>query len=184
MAKTVETYWELIEPYWEVINIYDGPEAFEASIRGAPRPVILLYSAHFCVSEVRNGGFLQFFMNSTGVLAPEAIEAFSAIGMPTLAALVNNAAETLGTAYPRNRGDRRDALLVASGHSQTELEEIFSKYGNESDASKGSYRAFVKATEKLPFESLQRQFWHAAKTENGGFEEAATRFANVPHLIQ
>jgi len=29
--------------------------------------MLLLYAAHFCLSEVHNGGFLQLFWNSTGI---------------------------------------------------------------------------------------------------------------------
>ncbi|WP_369973953.1 DUF4375 domain-containing protein [Polaromonas sp. SP1] len=30
-----------------------------------------LFAVHWCQSEICNGGFMQFFANSTGVLAPE-----------------------------------------------------------------------------------------------------------------
>jgi len=63
----------------------------------------LLYAAHFCLSEVHNGGFLQLFWNSTGVLVPEAIEGYQALGMPKLAATFASAAGVLGSAYPRDR---------------------------------------------------------------------------------
>jgi len=177
MPEAANSYWDFIEPYWDVFDIYNGPEGFESSISGAPRPVVLLYAAHFCQSEVHNGGFLQFFWNSTGVLAPEAIEGYSVIGMPTLAALLKEAAAALGSPYPREREDRWDALLEASGHTSQELEEVFKRQENR-------YLAFAEATKALPFDSLNRQFWEAAKTENGGFQKAATRFANVSQLLQ
>jgi hypothetical protein len=101
MSETINTYWDYIEPYWDVFDIYNGPQGFESSIHNAPRPAVLLYAAHFCQSEVHNGGFLQFFWNDTGVLAPEAVEGYSVIGMPTLASLLREAASVLGTQYPR-----------------------------------------------------------------------------------
>jgi hypothetical protein len=176
MTKTIRTYWDYIEPFWDVFDIYNGLQGFESSIHNAPRSVVLLYAAHFCQSEVHNGGFLQFFWNSTGVLAPEAIEGYSVIGMPTLASLLKEAASVLGTQYPRERNDRKDALLIASGHSQRELKQIFKKQEN-------LYLAFAEATKGLPFDSLDQQFWQAAKTENGGFEAAATRYSQDPFLI-
>jgi len=177
MTGAERTYWDFIQPYWEVFDIYNGPDRFESSIRGAPRFAVLLYAAHFCQSEVHNGGFLQFFWNNTGVLEPEAIEGYTVIGMPTLASLLNEAASFLGTPYPRNRDDRWDALLAASGHTSREIEGIFKKQSN-------LYLAFADATRGLPFDSLDKQFWQAAKTENGGFEVAATRYAQSPFLIQ
>jgi len=62
MSEGAKSYWDFIEPRWDIFNIHDGPEAFEASIREAPRPVVLLYAAHFCQSEVNNGDF----SNSSG----------------------------------------------------------------------------------------------------------------------
>ena len=177
MTGAIQSYWELIEPYWNVFDIYNGPEGFESSIRGAPRCAALLYAAHFCQSEVHNGGFLQFFWNNTGVLAPEAIEGYAVIGMPTLASLVREAAATLGSPYPRDRDDRWNALLTASGHTSRNLKGIFKKQQN-------LYLAFAEATKKLPFDSLDRQFWQAARTENGGFDNAATRYTQGPFLIQ
>jgi hypothetical protein len=184
MTKASHSYWDFIEPFWNAFDIYNGPEGFESSIRSAQRPTVLLYAAHFCQSEVHNGGFLQFFWNNTGVLAPEAMEGYSLIGMPTLASLVKEAAATLGTPYPRDRDDRWDALLAASGYDQSELEQIFKKHKSEPDATKGLYGAFVEATKGLPFERLDRNFWQAAKSENGGFEDAATRYAQSSFLIQ
>ena len=69
-----ELYWSLVEPISDKIEIYEGPEEFACAFAGVPRPAGLLFAAHFCQSEVCNGGFDQFFSNSTGVLAPEAIE--------------------------------------------------------------------------------------------------------------
>ena len=184
MSGTVDSYWDFIEPYCDVFEIHDGPEGFDSSIRGAPRTAVLLYAAHFCQSEVHNGGFLQFFWNNTGVLAPEAIEGYEAIGMPTLASLVMEAASLLGSSYPRDRDDRWDAMLAASGYTQLQLEQIFGKYKDEPDSTKGLYRAFVEVAKCLPFDKLDRRFWQAVKTENGGFEEAATRYARCMGTIQ
>lgn len=70
----------------------------------------LLHAAHFTRSEVCNGGFHQFFCNTTGVLAPEAIEGFAAIGLPQISATVGRATEMLGSPYPRDRPERQDRL--------------------------------------------------------------------------
>lgn len=78
-----EEYWAVLDQYWDVIDI-DSPEVFESTFNRVPRSVGLLYAAHFCQSEVCNGGFTQFFWNSTGVLGPEAVEGFRAIGRKEL----------------------------------------------------------------------------------------------------
>jgi hypothetical protein len=75
-----EAYWAIIEPIWQTIDISDGADVFLDTFFKAPQDAALLYAAHFCQSEVCNGGFFQFFFNSTGILAPEAVNGFRAIG--------------------------------------------------------------------------------------------------------
>jgi hypothetical protein len=65
-------------------------------------------------------------------------------------------------------------LLVASGRSEEELETFFE------GASQGPtqlYLAFSNATDTLSFGPLNELAWELAKTENGGIDEAATRYA-------
>ena len=176
MNKPIDSYWDMLEPHFEAINIYEDPGTFAASIADIPPHVVLLYAAHMCQSEVHNGGFLQLFWNSTGIIVPHAIEAYKMIGMPILAYLLLRAAQPLGSPYPLDRDDRWDALLRGSGLSTGEIAEIFKREDH-------LYAAFLKATSNLPFDSLNRQFWEACKTEGGGFETAATRYAQHPFLL-
>ncbi|WP_164468170.1 DMP19 family protein [Caulobacter vibrioides] len=46
---------------------------FLAGFSAVPTPSKHLLATHWLQSEVHNGGFSQFFSNSTGVLAPEAV---------------------------------------------------------------------------------------------------------------
>jgi len=105
-------YWQTIEPIWNAINVYDGPEAFLETYSKVPRQAALLYAAHFCQSEVCNGGFEQFFFNSTGVLAPEAAQGFRALGQNKTADLVENAMLPFGSQYLRDR-EKRQAILAS-----------------------------------------------------------------------
>lgn len=166
----MESYFETIKPLFHLVETGDGLAEFEASIAPLPRAQVLLFCAHMALSEVANGGFLQLFWNSTGILVPEAIEGFLAIDMTEMAATLHEAASHLGNPYPRDREDRMDALLAASQKSETELEAIFR---NE----KNFYIAFVRATESLPFVDLGSRFYELADSERGGFQRAATKFA-------
>src|SRR6478672_11661355 len=76
-----EGYWSLVKPIWRSISIYHGPDTFLRQFRVVRPESGYLFAAHWCQSEVRNGGLHQFFSNSTGVLAPEALTAFRAIGL-------------------------------------------------------------------------------------------------------
>lgn len=177
MTNEIKSYWEVLAPHFELINIYEGPEKLAESISTVPRSAVLLYAAHMCQSEVHNGGFLQLFWNNTGIIVPDAVEAYKTIGMPTLAFLVEQAAQPLGSPYPLDRDDRWDALLVASHKSEDELKAIF-------DAEDNLYIAFEKATRALQFDDLNRRFWDTIKNENGGFEAVATRYTQGPFLLQ
>ena len=111
-----ETYWRLIEPFADAISIYDGPTIFLEHYRKVPIKVGLLFAAHWCQSEVCNGGFHQFFSNSTGVLGPEALDAFQAMGLKEWAALLEEAMRFFGSPYPREREKRRALLTKYSGN--------------------------------------------------------------------
>jgi hypothetical protein len=176
MAETMRSYWDVVEPVFKLIDLRDQ-DSFFSTTAVMPRPVVLLYAAHFCLSELHNGGFLQFFWNSTGLIAPEAADGFIAIGMPKLASLLLDTAAPLGSPYPRDRDARWDALLMASGRGQHDLESIFKGSSN-------MYLAFEEATEPLRFDESNRQAWELAKSENGGFGEAATRYARSANSIR
>lgn len=104
------SYWDLIEPAWDSISIHTHPEVFLKQYMAESEAPRMLFAAYWCQTEVCNGGFDQFFYNSTGVLAPEAIEAFREIGMPKIAALSEQAVSILGPSYPRDRDERRQAM--------------------------------------------------------------------------
>lgn len=169
-----QSYWDLIEPIWDRVNIYDGVAEYTRSITEIPRPLLLLYAAHFCLSELRNGGFLQLFRNSTGVLVPESIEGFQEVGMPHLADVVRTAAAKLGPEYPRDRAARWHALQAASGVSEDAIHEPHTE-------TKEEYRSFLRATAPLGFYAMEERAWKLAEEENGGFEAAADRYAATVH---
>ena len=120
-----DTYWQLIEPIWNEVNIYDGPEVFLDSYSRIASEVAALYAAHFCQSEVCNGGFRQFFSNSTGVLAPEAVQGFHAIGQNRIADLVERAMLAFGSPYIRDRERRHEILENLPARSFDSLDEEF-----------------------------------------------------------
>jgi hypothetical protein len=168
-------YWELIEPLFESVQLEDSASFFR-SIKDVNRPPLLMFAAHFCLSELHNGGLLQFFWNSTGIIAPEAVEGFEAMGMPQLASIVSKAASLLGTPYPREREDRWDALLAASGRTEEELQIIFEQNTN-------FYLGFNEATRNLNFDFLSDQAMKFAQSENGDFGNAATQYASSLNLF-
>jgi len=118
-------YWSTVAPFWEAINIYEGPEVFRHTFDSAPRVSGLMFAAHSCQSEICNGGFDQFFWNSTGVLAPEAAEGFREIGQPQIAALIESAMDLVGSPYPRDREERQGRLSQLPGGALDALDQKF-----------------------------------------------------------
>ncbi|MCQ4314419.1 DMP19 family protein [Pseudomonas stutzeri] len=144
-------YWNLVDPIWETVSIYDGPDVFLQQYAASPEASRVLFSAQWCQSEICNGGFEQFFSNSTGVLAPEGVEAFRKIGMPQTADLIQQAMSVFGASYPRDRDAREDALEAA-----------WDATGEEDGG---------------PFGDLDESFFALIETESGGFESCADAYA-------
>jgi hypothetical protein len=132
--KPGDVYWKLIDSAFDAVSIYDGPTVFAEQF-GMLKPEIgHLLAAHWCQSEVCNGGFHQFFTNSTGVLAPEALVGFQAIGIPEWAALLRSAMDVFGVEYPRDRDQRHSLMPQPEGERRAEwdlfheLDERFYEY--------------------------------------------------------
>lgn len=154
MKQQTPSYWRLVDPYWDKICIYDEPERFLAELRAAPEVVQTLFVTHWLQSEVSNGGFGQFFDNSTGVLAPEAVSGFLAIGMPKASEFVDGLIKAFGGTYPRKREDRQDALsLIYETASGDDASNLLLTYSDE-------------------------EFFVLLKLENGGFLASANRYAD------
>jgi hypothetical protein len=145
-----QVYWSVVEPHWDRISIYDGAEAFRREFEQTPQVPASLFAAHWCVTEVCNGGFHQFFWNSTGVLAPEAAAAFEKIQLRGLSETVRRSMVFFAEPYPREREAR-----------QLALEAYERTHPHQSN----------------PFSTLDDEFFTLITSENGGWESAADRFA-------
>ena len=154
-----EKYWSVLDPIWDKINI-DTPETFAQTFGEVSRSVGLLYAAHFCQSEVCNGGFTQFFWNSTGVLAPEAVDGFIAIGQPHVADVLQRAMNKLGSPFRRDRAARWLAL-----------DTLRDEHDKQHPAGGPRYKNIDS------FRKLEREFYSLRASEAGGFENAADAYA-------
>ncbi len=145
------SYWKFVEPIWDTVSIYDGGNIFLEQFNQATKKQKTLFASHWTQSEIMNGGLGQFFSNPTGVLAPEAVEAFKEIGMPICSKTITKAMEFFGEKYPREREIR---------------EEIFENYYKNN------------GEESIPLEELEDIMATELEGENGGFEQAANKYAN------
>lgn len=108
--KKPDNYWSLLEPTFEAVDIYRGSRIFLAQYRKLRPEVGHLLASHWCQSEICNGGLYQFFHNSTGVLAPEALEGFKAMNITVGAEVLAEAVQYFDPQYPRGRSERQRRL--------------------------------------------------------------------------
>jgi Domain of unknown function (DUF4375) len=120
LPRPGQTYWQVVRPYWGEVDIYSSADAFLGTFAKVPEVAGHLLALHWCQSEVCNGGFHQFFTNSTGVLAPGAAQGFHAINMPAIAEIVERAMAVFGTPFPRAREMRQQFLSSIPGEARDE----------------------------------------------------------------
>lgn len=93
----------------------------------APRDRVAL-CLHLLESEVNNGGFHQFFLNSSGELVPETLEALTAIGANATRRLLEQAvAIAFPNGYPTIAGRLQEELADLNNVSE-DLEPLESKF--------------------------------------------------------
>ena len=103
-------YPEVYARYYDQFNFYEGRDVWLQSIADIPAKSVHLFCVHWLHLEVYNGGFSQYFYNSTSTSAPEARDGFRAIGMEDVAAIVDDAMLMLGTPFPFEKAER-EALV-------------------------------------------------------------------------
>ena len=145
-----ENYWPVIEDIWDDVDIYEGPVVFLKDFNKLTGKQKTLLATHWAESEIMNGGLGQFFDNSTGVLAPEAVAGFNALGMPETAKILQKAMAFFGHDYPRERAKRIQVF-----------EAFYVEHGEEA----------------IPMESEEDAMAVAIETENKGFDDAACEYA-------
>jgi hypothetical protein len=105
------TMWDLIEPHWDRLNDAKcDTDAWARAVSTGPDEVVELFSARWCFAEVGNGGLLQFFSNSSGIVAGEAVEGLRRIGMPEAAQHLRTAMQLVGEPYISDREERNARL--------------------------------------------------------------------------
>jgi Domain of unknown function (DUF4375) len=97
---------------YDYVNIYDGLRELEQTLEPLTPGQRHLVAIHWCIAEVCNGGLDQFFSNPTGILAPEALQGFHAVGADDYAELLSRAAREVfsGGSVPRDWNARTEAL--------------------------------------------------------------------------
>jgi hypothetical protein len=125
-----------------ILNIVDDNKfaiALSDALNGLPTPfeeMTLGEQTAFCVDElereVNNGGFEQFFLNSSGDYAQSVVDSLRRIGAAQAAELVEEAILLFGAAAPAADRDQRTAQMKSLGAAArdrwTILTKAFFKY--------------------------------------------------------
>ena len=127
-------YPEHYAPYYERFNFYEGREVWLQSIEDIPTKAVNLFSVHWLHHEIYNGGFWQYFYNSTCVSFPEAQTGFQAIGMPEVASLIGKAAALVGDPFPFDTDERR--LIVGEPSDRMDFGELTDRFYELADTDK------------------------------------------------
>lgn len=107
-----------------------------------------LYIVRILEAEVNNGGFSQFFFNSSGIFANELVDAFQKIGADKMAEICKKAVSIYGDEVPADR-EKREELLSSDNEEQdekiaavlTECDDAF--YACEDDLNELCYQFII-----------------------------------------
>src|SRR5689334_19584479 len=85
----------IIEPVWWTAHIYGTLAIYEASLKSFSHSQRIIFALQWYQAEVDNGGHDQFYFNSTGIVWPDALAGFDAIGVPEGATIIRESAKRL-----------------------------------------------------------------------------------------
>jgi hypothetical protein len=100
-------------------------DGYDPSKSHVPRDVQLLAATRYGIADIENGGFHQFFGNSTGVFAPEMVEWFERASMPEAARIMKMAIAKFGDSFPRSQEVRNEFLVRFQGAKREEWDPFF-----------------------------------------------------------
>ena len=97
----------------------------EASFANMPKPLQVAYLINTLESEVNNGGYLQFFTNSSGRYTVETLGALEAVGAKHNHGLLQNAIEILRK-HGEDTGNLNEKINGKNLHEFIDLKELYS----------------------------------------------------------
>lgn len=150
--KNIENSWSITEPVWYSGNIYDGYEKYEMSLKNFSAEQRYLFAMIWLDAEVCNGGFVQFFDNSTGIVWEDAYKGYKVIGAEKLYVLMEKVIEIFGTpSFDREK--RWDVLENGGDELFNKLDECADDYYKVMDELEGKIVSWIKENpEKFYFE--------------------------------
>lgn len=133
---------------------------YDPALSDVPHDIQLLAAMSYGKSDIENGGFHQFFSNSTGVFAPEMIEWCERAGLHETAEVIREAVAFFGDKFPRSREVRN---------------RVLQEYPNRRESDD---RDTIPIGQQVwdPFYSLSSRFYASLPYEEKVFDKAADRW--------
>jgi hypothetical protein len=121
-----EVAWVVIKPMWNGLKTPYEPDPRLGEATPGQRAV---YALTWLESEVSNGGFEQYFWNSTGFLWPEAIEGARLLGASEYEAILRAAGSVFPGGRPsRNRAERQEVVDHLSAADSDRLSDLDNRF--------------------------------------------------------
>lgn len=148
----MEHIWHLTNPNSFVIAMtehLDNKTRYGDDMSVLSEAERIFYITQTLEMEVNNGGFSQFFYNSSGNFSSELVNAFTAIGANATAAICQKAIAAFGRDIPVDR-DKREKMLDELGSEEIDgiLEECDNAfYDYEDNLEKLNYNFVMRNKE-------------------------------------
>lgn len=113
VSEAMEIIWQIEDPddFIIALNEYIGIKCqYGDDMAALSDPERIFYITQTLEMEVNNGGFSQFFYNSSGDFSNELVNAFHEIGAVKTAEICKRAISAFGTDIPTDRTARQDML--------------------------------------------------------------------------
>ena len=105
-----QDYWPFTESFTDSVSFYDSTELYLLQFEFADPIEANMFVLYWFQAEILNGGLMQFFENSTGLIAPEVVVALRCVGLPKLSEKLHEVLLQLGNTYERNRAKRKKLI--------------------------------------------------------------------------
>ena len=133
----------VIDKIWNWVDFYEDYASCRRQLAELTPGQRAILATGWCEAEVNNGGFWQFFVNSSGMLGPEALEGFRLVGMPKRADMLARAIALAGfDPYPRERAERAGRMPEDEDDLDPQWEKIgdtFFEVEQDQDARLAAY---------------------------------------------
>ncbi|WP_169784011.1 DMP19 family protein [Campylobacter curvus] len=131
--KTIENlnednYFDVIEPLWFSVDIYDSYEIYERTLQPFSREQRYVFATEWLIAEVGNGGFEQFFDNSTGIVLKDALDGFRQLGCDDALSVIERVMECYGVFPSLDRKTRWAEMENISDEEWDKIDALDSEF--------------------------------------------------------